>query len=168
MVIVGLGIKKPMPTSKGWEYYPDPAVPFNRLTYFHSYSPDLVPGADVSKYSSLMLEVCYSKYKKINKETVVEDSINALIAYGIINESDRKKIISKTEYDIKYGYPIPTLDRDSLLKKIQPYLMKNNIYSRGRYGAWKYEISNMDHCFMQGAESVEAILHNKKEETWIP
>lgn len=168
LVVIGLGIKRKIETSCCWEYYPAEDVPFNRLTYFHNYSPDLVPESNIEKYSSLMLEVCYSKYKKVNKENLVEDSINSLIKYGILKETDRNKIISKTTYDIKYGYPIPTLDRDKLLKKIQPFLMKNGIYSRGRYGAWKYEISNMDHCFMQGVESVDNIIENKPEETWIP
>ncbi len=166
VVIIGLGLEKKIETSVCWEYYPDPSVPFNRLTYFHNYSPHNVPNADTEKYSSLMLEVCHSSFKKINMASVVEDSIDGLIKYGIIEEGDRKKIISKTVFDIEYGYPIPTLDRDELLAKVQPYLMKNNVYSRGRYGAWKYEISNMDHCFMQGVEAVANIVDGSKEEVW--
>ena len=166
VIIIGLGIERPIKTTTCWEYYPDTSVPFNRLTYFHNYSPYMVPNADTERYSSLMLEVCYSKDKPIEKESVVKDSIDALIRYGILEEADRGKIISQTVYDVKYGYPIPTLDRDALLGKIQSYLMERGVYSRGRYGAWKYEISNMDHCFMQGVESIDNILSGKKEETW--
>lgn len=166
VIIIGLGIERELQTSVCWEYYPDTKVPFNRLTYFHNYSPHVVPGGDTKRYSSLMLEVCYSKYKQVDKETVVTDSIDALIRYGILQESDRALIVSQAVYDIPYGYPIPTLDRDELLKTVQPHLLEHDVYSRGRYGAWKYEISNMDHCFMQGVESVDAILDRKKEDTW--
>lgn len=166
IVIIGLGIRKKIQTPVCWAYFPDPETPFYRLTYFHNYSPYLVPEGDIEKYSSLMCEVSYSSFKKINKKSLVEDTIDALIKNGILEEEDRKKIISRQMFDIRYGYPVPTLDRDALLKKIQPFLLRNAVFSRGRYGAWKYEISNMDHCFMQGVEAVENILKNKKESVW--
>ncbi len=161
--IVGIGLKKKIKTSKCWVYFTDPKVPFYRLTFFHNYSPHNVPDGNTNRYSSLMCEISYSKYKKVDPSSVIRDTINGLIASGIIDKEDRKKIVSKTKYNVKYGYPIPTLDRDKNLEKIQPYLMKNNIYSRGRFGTWKYEVANMDHCFMQGVEAVDNILDNKKE-----
>jgi hypothetical protein len=39
------------------------------------------------------------------------------------------------------------------------------VYSRGRFGAWKYEVGNMDHSFMQGVEVVERIFTGKTEIT---
>ncbi len=166
IVVLGVGIKKKITTSKCWVYFPDKDAPFYRLTYFHNYSPYVVPQGDTEQYSSLMLEVSYSSFKKINKKTLMEDTLQALVSHGIIDQDDLAKVVSKTTYDIEYGYPIPSIDRDSILKKVQPYLMKNQIYSRGRYGAWKYEISNMDHCFMQGVEAVEHIIKGKKESVW--
>lgn len=164
--VVGIGLKKKIETTKCWTYFTDPKTPFYRLSFFHHYSPNLVPHGDVSKYSSLMCEVSYSKYKKVNADSVVKETIDALIREGIIDERDRKKIVSQSLYKLPIAYPIPTLDRDRQLNIIQPMLMKRGIYSRGRFGAWKYEIANMDHSFMQGVEAVDAIVRNKKETVW--
>src|SRR5262249_7844327 len=50
--------------------------------------------------------------------------------------------------------------------EIQPFLMSHDIYSRGRFGAWQYEISNMDHSVMQGVEVVNWLLLGDPEVTW--
>ena len=45
-------------------------------------------------------------------------------------------------------------------------LHRAGIYSRGRFGAWKYEVSNQDHSLMQGVEAVERILDGAAERTF--
>jgi len=44
-------------------------------------------------------------------------------------------------------------------------LSERGILSRGRFGAWKYEVGNMDHSFMQGVEAVDRILRGCTETT---
>ena len=44
-----------------------------------------------------------------------------------------------------------------------------DIYSRGRFGAWKYEVGNQDHSFMQGVEIAGRLLSGAPELTlWFP
>jgi hypothetical protein len=68
--------------------------------------------------------------------------------------------------EVEHFYPVPTLSRDRALAEIQPFLMSSHIYSRGRFGAWLYEASNMDHSVMQGVEVVGRILRDEPEKTW--
>jgi protoporphyrinogen oxidase len=155
VLVVGIGIKKKSPSGKCWVYFPENNAPFYRLTYFSNYSFNNVPSGD---YYSLMCESSYSQHRVLDRETIIENTIQGLINTKILSIEDRKGIVSTYVIDAEYAYPIPTLSREELLKNIHPYLEEKDIYSRGRFGAWKYEIGNMDHCVMQGAGTVNKIL----------
>ena len=67
---------------------------------------------------------------------------------------------------VPYSYPVPTSGRDRALAAIQPWLMSLGIWSRGRFGAWRYEIGNTDHSVMMGVELADHLLDGKPEVTW--
>jgi hypothetical protein len=67
---------------------------------------------------------------------------------------------------VPYSYPVPTVTRDPALAVIQPWLMANDVYSRGRFGAWRYEIGNTDHSVMMGVELADHLITGKSETTW--
>ena len=54
---------------------------------------------------------------------------------------------------VEYGYPTPSRGRDAVLRRLLPAFWQQDILSRGRFGAWRYEVGNMDHSFMQGVEA---------------
>ena len=89
---------------------------------------------------------------------IVGRTIEGLVNAGVISEADRSLIEVTSLRDADYAYPVPTLERDRALRTIQPYLEGERIFSRGRFGAWKYEVGNMDHSIMQGVEVVNEIL----------
>jgi hypothetical protein len=92
-----------------------------------------------------------------------EGVVRGLISSGVLEESDRSRIVSRYQRQVPYSYPIPTVERDSALEVLQPALMANGIYSRGRFGAWRYEIGNMDHSVMMGVEAVNHVVAGEKE-----
>lgn len=164
-LIVGLGFNVKRDDPKCWMYFPESDSPFYRVTNFHNYSPHNVPGGDLDNYFSLMCETTYSDHKPEDKVKIVEETVTGLINSGMINESERERIVSRYLIEIPYSYPIPTINRDRSLDIIQPYLEFRGVYSRGRFGAWIYEVGNMDHSFMQGVEVVDRILAGKEEKT---
>jgi protoporphyrinogen oxidase len=166
--IIGIGLSG-RPTEslrkKCWMYFPEENCPFYRVTVFSNYSPNNVP--DINRQWSLMAEVSESPYKPVDAEKVIEDTIEGMFATKLINKSH--DVLSTWSYRAHYGYPTPALGRDRCLNAIHPELERLNIYSRGRFGGWKYEVSNQDHSLMQGVELVDRLKLGVPEVTyWFP
>lgn len=164
-IVVGLGFDGHRDDTKCWIYFPESDSPFYRVTNFHNYSRYNVPNGAIARYFSLMCETTYSTYKPLNKVTVVDETVQGLLNSGMISGVEKECITSRYLIDIPYSYPVPTLSRNKALETILPYLETEGIYSRGRFGAWKYEVGNMDHSFMQGVEVDERILKQGDEPT---
>ena len=163
LLVLGIGLKKKLDTTKCWVYFPAPDIPFYRATFFSNYSPFNVPNGDVDHYSSLMCETSYPVGTSVNHQETMEQTLAGLIREGILEPSDRALVVSRYIRDVPYSYPIPTLDRDAALEVILPSLLKQGVYSRGRFGAWRYEVGNMDHSVMMGVEAVNHILLGEQE-----
>jgi protoporphyrinogen oxidase len=163
LLIMGLGLEKPIETSKCWIYFSDAEMPAYRGTFFSHYSPFNVPDGDTSRYSSLMCEASISGGESVDPEVALDQTTTGLIRAGILEADDRNRVVSRYHRFVDYSYPIPTLERDRALAVLQPTLLNQNIYSRGRFGAWRYEIGNMDHAVMMGVEAVNHALRGEKE-----
>lgn len=109
-----------------------------------------------------MVEVSESPLKPVNTQTIVAQAEQWNT--GLITKEHQ--IVSRFYKSFKYGYPTPFLGRDQLCDPIFALLEKYDIFSRGRFGAWKYEVSNQDHTFMQGVEVVDRILMGTPENTF--
>lgn len=161
--MVGIGIKQPCPSTKSWMYFPEDNCPFYRATYLSNYSPHMTPDKD--RYYSLLCETSYSEFKPVDARTIVDDTIRGLINAGMISEQDRRDIVDTWLCSPEYSYPTPSVERDDILSQAIPFLEHHGIYSRGRFGMWKYEVSNTDHTLMQGVELVNRLLLNEEEIT---
>jgi UDP-galactopyranose mutase len=163
--IVGIGVDREAGSDKNWIYFPEPDVPFYRVTYLSNYSPHLSarPGQ-----LSLLTETSTSRYKPEDPDTIVSRVIDGLIGTHLLTEADRDRIVARWHYAPAKTYPVPTVARDAALGTIQPWLRSQDIWSRGRFGGWLYEIGNMDHSTMQGVEFVNRTLLGEPETVWIP
>lgn len=164
--IVGIGLRgapREELKTKCWMYFPEDNCPFYRVTVFSNYSPNNVP--DITKHWSLMAEVSESPFKPVDASTLVEDVIQGALNTRLI--ADRRDVVSTWSYRARYGYPTPGLHRDDALAEIIPFFEQHDVYSRGRFGLWKYEVSNQDHSFMQGVELVERLLSGRPEITAV-
>ena len=163
--VVGIGLDGPVPAelaTKCWMYFPESMAPFYRVTVFSNYAPANVPRP--GEQWSLMAEISESPAKPVDIRTVVEDTVAGLRACQLIGEDS--SVISRWHRRLEYGYPTPWLGRDKVLDPVNAALCELGIFSRGRFGAWKYEVSNQDHSVMQGVEVINRILSGTRERTY--
>lgn len=164
-------------------YFPEKDCPFYRATIFSNYSPNNQPDAsqplatkqlaDGSKpansdpqagpYWSIMLEISESSMKPENNDTLLAESIQGLVNTDMLKPTD--EIVSTYHRRFDHGYPTPSLEREGVLTKLLPKLKDLDIYSRGRFGSWRYEVGNQDHSFMLGVEAADNIVNGAVELT---
>lgn len=172
MVGIGLRSRTPgggTPDTKSWMYFPENNCPFYRVTYLSNYSPYMTP--DNGNFYSLLCEVSESPDKPTagmngqNTDAVIEECITGLESAGLLEPGERANIVSKWCYFADYSYPTPSVERDEILSELIPWLEERGISSRGRFGMWKYEVSNTDHTLMQGVEWANHVVLGEKEHT---
>ncbi len=142
-------------------HVPDADQPFWRVTFPASVSAGTVPEGTFSVLCEISEPASKPAQDREELERRVEAGLRKLGILGL-----RQKIVSRFHQTIEHGYPVPFLGRDLLLNEVQSVLEPAEIYSRGRFGAWKYEISNQDHAYMQGVEVVRRLLFRTPEETY--
>jgi len=164
VTMVGVGYGTPATDDRSWFYFPEPDVPFYRATNFAKYSPANVPGADTQQFSSWMTEIASSPWRPLDSEGLVDRVDAALRRVGLV-AAEAPRVSAHVEH-IDRAYPVPTLGRDEALAVIQPWLMAHGIYARGRFGAWRYELGNMDHAVKMGVDVARLLVAGTPEEAW--
>jgi len=166
--IIGFGIEGTTPAelkTKCWLYFSENNCPFYRATVFSNYSPNHVPKP--GQQWSLMCEVSESPLKPVDMKTIIAEAERGLLATKLI--SPESKIVSRWHTRLEYGYPTPFIGRDAIANPIHAALRERGILSRGRFGSWKYEISNQDHSLMLGVEAADNVMLGSEETTfWYP
>ncbi len=110
-----------------------------------------------------MAEVCETPWRPVVRATLSDDVVAAMQRDGLLPLG--AQIPSRWHSVVDHGYPTPFLGRDAVVDPLLAALEARRIHSRGRFGAWKYEVSNQDHSFMQGVELADALLLGTPEVT---
>ena len=162
--VVGLGIEGEVPehlADRRWVYFPDHDVPFYRATVLSNFAATSAPPG----HWSVVVEVSESRHRRVDRTGLVDAVVTSLKGQGLVPPTAR--IASRWQATLPHGYPVPTRERDAALATILPAFEKMSIFSRGRFGAWRYEISNQDHSFLQGSELIGRLMLGSEETTFL-
>jgi len=157
--LVGVGVWGQPPTRLNgvhWVYFPEEEFPFYRVTVLSNFSPLVV--AKPFEQWSLLVEVSESKYRPVPKS---KEELEAKVLEGLRKATmlpEDSKIESVWSTRLEYGYPVPYVERNMHMHKADHALRQMHIWSRGRFGSWKYEVANQDHSCMLGVDAIDAML----------
>jgi len=165
-VLFGFGIKGAIPKRfQGVHSFhcPERHLPFWRVTRPSNLAPGNVP--DTERYYSVLCEASCEPDAGLDIDSEWRQAVvKGLQEMGLL--PNVSQICSRFEKVLPHGYPLPFLGRDELLAAIHRQLEPLGILSRGRFGGWRYEVSNQDHAFMQGVEAVRYLLAGTPEMTY--
>lgn len=142
------GIQKNNISDKHWIYFPEQQYPFYRLGFPHNFATSMVPPGCSSLYGEL--SYLQQSSKKISNTTNLARNATK----KLLNISDQD-ILTEKIITIDHAYVIYDSWRDQHLAKLLQRLTEHNIYSIGRYGAWKY--SSMQEAVLDGKNVTEQL-----------
>ncbi|KAL1530285.1 hypothetical protein AB1Y20_001196 [Prymnesium parvum] len=162
--IIGVGIDgTAMPAALNgvhWVYFPEKEYIFYRVTVLSNFSPLMV--AKPFKQWSLLIEVSESRHRhevlalKGDRAALRARVIEGLHMSGMLPRN--ATIVSVWDTRLEYGYPVPYVERNMHVHAADKALRQLGVWSRGRFGSWKYEVGNQDHSCMLGYDAVDSML----------
>lgn len=157
VVNINLGFNKTDINDNHWLYFPEKKYSFYRLGFWNNISPSSVKAG----HSALYGELSYLSTAKTKK--LSEHKINNAIEQALdFLHLQRKNIVTEKILHLKHAYVIYDQWREQYLSKLLQELKLENIFSIGRFGAWKY--SSMQEALLDGKEAVEEILSTENKQ----
>ena len=161
---VGIGYRGRPPgalADKTWLYCPAASVPWYRATMLSNYD---VGNAGHGRWNILCEVPVFA-----DDPVPAADAVDAVQRSLELLGADPADVVSRFVTSLDFGYPVPTLGRDELLRATDERLRAHGIYSRGRFGGWRYESSNQDYGYVQGRQAVDHALFGSPEDVyWHP
>jgi protoporphyrinogen oxidase len=143
-----LGVADPDLTDKHWIYFPEKEYPFYRIGFPHNFGDKMAPKG----CSSLYGEISHLGISNNKAQQLTHLALKKTKAVLKINDND---VVTEKIIHISHAYVIYNFWREHNLPKLLNRLEQANIYSTGRYGAWKY--SSMQEAVLDGKKVVEAL-----------
>jgi protoporphyrinogen oxidase len=153
VVLVNIGLSRPVETRAQWTYFYDSNICFARLSFPAGFSPTLVPKA----CGSIQAENYFSKKWKpfaCQYEDLIESTIEGLLQCGLVTK--RSEIIHKSIIHAPFANIIFDHDRPRSLDVVHGYLDEIGIAYCGRYGDWGYIWT--DQAFISGERAASMVL----------
>lgn len=146
---VNLCIDEPKISDKHWVYFPEDNCIFHRISYMMNFSENNAP----SGKSSITVEISESGHKKINRDSILDDTLRDLESLGIIKTRDT--VVDHCLMSLTPAYVIYDLNHRKNVDLIKSYMESRGIYPCGRFGDWEY--LNMDHAILSGKRVAETL-----------
>lgn len=144
-------------TDDQWIYFPDPAIPFARISEMRNFSPKMSPSGKTSLFVEFFCDEGDPVYS-MTDDQLFEHAMPHFERLGFLKRGEVRK-----HYTFRGGkdYPIYDLNYPDNLKRARDYLDGfENLYYIGRPGRFKY--TNQDHSLEMGILAARSIIDNRR------
>ncbi len=147
VICLNLGAESPEFPEYHWIYFPEKKFVFYRAGFYANFS------GKSSKYQSIVLEITHLPQNPVEKKSdFIKKSIKAFEKAGFLAKG---KIDYIGMMKIPYAYVVYDEHRRKTLPKLFNFLKKNQIFSIGRYGGWRY--STTESALIEGKNLAEKL-----------
>jgi len=139
--------------TKHWVYLPEKEFNIYRFGFSSNFYKTNTPDKSI-----IYTEISYLPNVPL-PSNINERIINDLIKAGVIK--DKEDIFITRALNIPYAYILFDNNHARCVKNIQEFLIKNNIYSIGRFGGWNY--GAIEEAIMDGKKIADIIKFKVKQ-----
>ena len=136
-----IGVNHAELSEKHWVYFPEKEYPFYRVGFWHNFSKQMAPPGCSSLYGEFAFK---NRSKRWVNHALKQSMATIKKLYGI----STSEIITEKIISIPHAYVTYDQWREQHLPKLLQQLEEHDIYSVGRYGAWKY--ASMQEAVLDG------------------
>jgi protoporphyrinogen oxidase len=168
MAFVFLRLKKTRVLDYHWVYYPDPAIPFQRMTEFSHFDAQMSPPGTTGLALEISCVPGDGTWEAPDAE-LAERSIGGLETLGLLK---RDEVIGYDVVRQRHAYPLQVMGfiekRDRLLAALTEV---TNLVTIGRQGLFRY--CNMNECMEMAIDVVPELVAGKdsirytKDGSWL-
>ncbi len=160
VVNINLGFSVDSLLPMHWIYFPEKVFPFYRLGFWHNVSPASVPAGNTAIYGEFAYLPNTTPEQK--KSSLIAQTRKKILEFLKLQEHH---VVCEKVLHLPHAYVTYDMWREKNLPKLLTQLKTMDIYSTGRYGAWKY--SSMQEAFLDG-KGVAETLHALFQPTIMP
>jgi protoporphyrinogen oxidase len=157
IININLGFATQLPHHRHWIYFPEQQYPWHRLGFWHTICPQLAPPGHSSLYAEFSYLPDRTSSHQVNDK--ISHTIEKILAFLELSEHH---IVVKNILHLDHAYVIYDTWREGNITKILDALRAMDIYSIGRYGAWKY--SSMQEAVIEGNQTAETLCKKEKSQ----
>jgi UDP-galactopyranose mutase len=144
MVLGLVVINHPIDTEVQRFYSADPKIAPHKTAMNHN-SSDYLRSLP---HHGIMMEISEGPEKSLYRSDMKEWMVDSLLTLGAIKHKHEVEEVQIR--NVKYSYPVPTKDRNEIVREIKDWLEERDIYTVGRFGEWAY--INSDKAIFRGME----------------
>jgi protoporphyrinogen oxidase len=157
VVLVNIGINRPLETRAQWTYFYDSDICFARISFPPLFSSSLVPPGR----GSIQAEVYFSeKWRPLRNspQEWIEPTIDGLLQCGLLQS--RQEVVHRSVIFAPFANVIFDHDRPKALAVVHGFLNDVGIRYCGRYGDWEYIWT--DQAFKSGENAARLALDRSR------